>query len=552
MAADKDKSAQDWWKGAVIYQVYPRSFKDANSDGVGDLKGITQKLDYISSLGVDAVWISPFFTSPMKDFGYDVSDYRGIDPLFGTIGDFDEMLTAAHKRGIKIIIDMVLSHTSDQHAWFTESRMDRTNPKADWFVWADPKPDGSPPNNWQSVFGGSSWEYDMRRGQYYLHNFLKEQPDLNLHNPEVKAALFDACRFWLDRGVDGFRLDAAAHFFHSPKLEDNPVNPNPNPSNFNISFPTPFSMQRHVNDARIPDALAFAEEFRKMLDEYRGRMAVAEVGGEDCVNVAAQYTDGPKRLQTAYNFSLISGEKPSAGHIRHAVEEFASKKTDSWPSWAFSNHDVVRVASRWGHEQYANDPAFARMLMGVLGSLRGSIFVYQGEELGLSDAKIRPDEIQDPWGKFLYPLWQGRDGCRTPMPWSEKEKNAGFSTAKTTWLPIPDEHRKASVANQEKDKDSPLNFTRAFLAWRKTQEPLVRGSMNFLPCSDDGMLAFTREANGQKLVCLFNLTAAPKDYVMPQDVKDEKSLMRFAGQDGHVENKRKINLPPFGFYFGRM
>ncbi|MBU0858503.1 MAG: alpha-glucosidase, partial [Alphaproteobacteria bacterium] len=219
----------DWWKGAVIYQVYPRSFNDANGDGVGDIKGITKKLDYIKSLGVDAIWISPFFPSPMKDFGYDVSDYCGVDPLFGDVADFDKMMAEAHKRDIKIVIDMVLSHTSDQHKWFEESRKDRTNPKADWFVWADPKPDGSPPNNWQSVFGGPSWEFDMRRGQYYLHNFLKEQPDLNLHNPAVRKALLDSCRFWLDRGVDGFRLDATTHFFHSPGLKDNPVNPNPRP-----------------------------------------------------------------------------------------------------------------------------------------------------------------------------------------------------------------------------------------------------------------------------------------------------------------------------------
>ncbi|MBU0799809.1 MAG: alpha-glucosidase family protein, partial [Alphaproteobacteria bacterium] len=528
----------DWWKGAVIYQVYPRSFNDANGDGVGDIKGITKKLDYIKSLGVDAIWISPFFPSPMKDFGYDVSDYCGVDPLFGDVADFDKMMAEAHKRDIKIVIDMVLSHTSDQHKWFEESRKDRTNPKADWFVWADPKPDGSPPNNWQSVFGGPSWEFDMRRGQYYLHNFLKEQPDLNLHNPAVRKALLDSCRFWLDRGVDGFRLDATTHFFHSPGLKDNPVNPNPRPSSFNINFPVPFSMQLHENDVQIPEAIKFAEEFRAMLDEYQGRMAVAEVGGENGVAVAAQFTNGPKRLHTAYNFSLISGNKPSMFHIKHAMDDFASQNTDSWPSWAFSNHDVVRVASRWGQDENAKNPAFARLLMAVLGSLRGTVFVYQGEELGLSDAKINFDQIQDPWGKYLYPLWQGRDGCRTPMPWTESAKNAGFSKARKTWLPIPEDHRLASVATQEKDKSSPLQFTRAFMAWRKTQDGLVTGGMNFLPCSDDQILAFTRQQkDGKRLVCLFNLSSGAKSYDLHETPVNADSDFKFAGQEGRAEGR---------------
>ena len=544
---------KDWWRGAVIYQVYPRSFKDSNSDGIGDIKGITEKLDYIKSLGVDAVWISPFFPSPMKDFGYDVSDYEGVDPMFGNIKDFDEMLAEAHKRGIRIVIDMVLSHTSDQHKWFSESRSDRTNPKADWFVWANPKPDGSPPNNWQSVFGGPSWEFDMRRGQYYMHNFLKEQPDLNLHNPDVRKALLDSCRFWLERGVDGFRLDAVTHFFYNRNLQDNPANPNPRPSSFNINFPVPFSMQLHQNDVQIPDTAKFIEEFRAMLDEYKDRMAVAEVGGEDGVAIAAQLTSGPKRLHTAYNFSLISGSKASMNHIRWALEESRKQGPDSWPSWAFSNHDVVRVASRWGMNKHAEDPAFARMLMAVLCSLRGTPFIYQGEELGLPDAKIKYEEIQDPWGKYLYPMWQGRDGCRTPMPWEEKAPHAGFSDGKgKTWLPIPDEHRKASVSVQERDKSSPLHFTRAFLAWRKTQDALVSGDMEFLPCSDDDMLAFTR-SDGQpgKLVCLFNLSASSKSYDLHKTPQQTQSAFSFGKQTGHADG-RTIRLPPFGFYFGRL
>jgi alpha-glucosidase len=538
-----------WWKGAVVYQVYPRSYKDTNNDGVGDIKGITEKLDYIKSLGVDAVWISPFFKSPMKDFGYDVSDYCDVDPLFGSIKDFDELIAKAHERDIKIVIDMVLSHTSDKHAWFEESRQNRHNDKSDWYVWADPRPDGSPPTNWQAIFGGSSWEYDMKRGQYYLHNFLKEQPDLNLHNDQVRAALFDSCRFWLDRGVDGFRIDAIAHFFHKMPLHDNPPNHNAHPSNFNIDFPTPYSMQHHVNDIDIDRTVLFAEEFRRVLNEYDNRMAVAEVGGDDCVRSAARLTDGEHRLQTAYNFSLISGNKASSHHIRHALSDFNNAGAGSWPSWAFSNHDVSRVSNRWGNE-HAQNPAFNRLMMAVLGSLRGTVFIYQGEELGLTDAKIKPEEIQDPWGKFLYPLWQGRDSCRTPMPWQKDASQAGFSDANATWLPIPQDHKDNAVNVQNDDELSPLNFTRIFLDWRKKQSGLVSGALEFLPCDDDDMLAFSRQQhNGDKLLCLFNLSAHNKSYDLSHAPKERDSVFKFANQEGHLENNTVI-LPPFAFYYG--
>lgn len=538
----------EWWRGAVIYQIYPRSFLDTDGNGIGDIKGITGKLDYVASLGVDAIWLSPFFKSPMKDYGYDVADYCDVDPLFGTLADFKTMLDKAHSLNMKIIIDLVLSHTSDEHPWFTESRSSRTNPKSDWYVWADPQPDGSPPTNWQSVFGGSSWSFDIRRGQYYLHNFLQEQPDLNLHNPDVETALFKAMEFWLDMGVDGFRLDAAAHYFHKQDLKDNPPNPNPAPSSFNIAFPTPFTMQLHENDISLPHTIAFMKKVRTLLDRYDDRMAVAEIGGDDGILLAAQFTDGPAMLHTAYNFSLISGDKASAAKIRDTLEYFHSLPYKGWPSWAFSNHDVVRVASRWHPDKtgYNHDDRLSKTLIALLGCLQGSVFLYQGEELGLPEATLTFEQIQDPWGKFLYPAWQGRDGCRTPMPWDSKAPHAGFGTA-TPWLPIPAEHLHLSVNVQEKDPDSALNFTRRFMAWRKEQ-PALRGSdIQFLDTDTDNLLAFTRTEGAQTILCVFNFADTPQNFKFDGDIKGGEAIFTAGALSGHKQGQT-ITLPPYGLF----
>ena len=326
---------KDWWRGAVIYQIYPRSYRDSNGDGIGDLPGITAQLPYVASLGVDGIWLSPFFKSPMKDFGYDVSDYKAVDPLFGRLEDFEQLLKRAHELGLKIIIDQVLNHTSDQHVWFQESRMSRDNPKADWYVWADPKPDGTPPNNWQAVFGGPSWHYEARRGQYYLHNFLPEQPDLNLRNPMVREAVFDECRFWLDMGVDGFRLDTSNYFFHDGVLRDNPPNPKPFSINAVLAHPVPFTMQLHTYDKSRPDNVEILQEMRALVDRYADRMTVGEVGDETMgMELSARYTGDGDKLHTCYNFDLLGGEGPSAQRIRAALESFDSfKVAGSWPSW---------------------------------------------------------------------------------------------------------------------------------------------------------------------------------------------------------------------------
>jgi alpha-glucosidase len=474
---------KDWWKGAVIYQIYPRSFLDTNKDGIGDLPGITDRLDYIASLGVDGIWICPFYPSPMKDFGYDVSDYRGVDPMFGTLADFDALVKKAHALGLKVIIDLVLSHTSDRHPWFQDPE------KKDWYIWADK------PNNWVSVFGGSAWEYDERYGQYYLHNFLKEQPDLNFHNPDVQDELLDTARFWLERGADGFRLDTVNFYFHDQELRDNPERPPEMGAATQLEKDVPYSRQAHIYDKSRPENLVFISRLRDLLDEYNA-FSVGELGDDHPFERAAEYT-GDGLLHTTYNMQMMTGRhKPlTPALIREPLQSNQSR----WPSWAFSNHDVVRAASRWCAEGngFGHSPALSKMLIALLGCLNGTAFLYQGEELGLPEAKLDFDDLQDPWAKETWPEWQGRDGCRTPMPWQT-------TTPQDQWLPIPDEHLSMSVETQDQEQDSVLNFTRGFLSWRKTQAPLIHGVLKF-DDANETTLAFTRTFDGVSIRCEFNL-----------------------------------------------
>ncbi len=488
---------QDWWRGAVLYQIYPRSFLDTNGDGIGDLPGITERLDYVASLGVDGIWLSPFFTSPMKDFGYDVADYCAVDPLFGTLADFDRLIERAHALGLKVIIDQVYSHTSDQHPWFAESRQSRDNAKADWYVWADPKRDGTPPNNWLAVFGGPAWDWEPRRRQYYLHNFLKEQPDLNFHNPAVQDAVLDAARFWLDRGVDGFRIDVANFFCHDPLLRDNPANPHPAPDK-------PYWLQRQIYSRTRPETLAFVVRLRALLDAYPGTFAVAEIAACDQIGTMIEYTRGADRYHTAYSFVLLR-DAFGAGVIRGALEEIERRGPDAWPAWAFSNHDVVRAPSRWGGG--GTDPAFAKLLVALLVCLRGTVFLYQGEELGLAQGEVPLARLQDPEGKTFWPRHKGRDGARTPLPWRGDAPYAGFSTVEP-WLPVDPRHAALAVDGQDADPGSTLAFTRAFLAWRRAHPALKHGGIRFLDVPEP-LLAFVRDGGGEMLACAFNLGAEP-------------------------------------------
>ena len=531
---------KDWWRGAVLYQIYPRSYADANDDGMGDLRGITSKLDYVASLGVDAIWISPFFKSPMKDFGYDVSDYCDVDPTFGNLQDFDALIARAKALKLKVLIDLVLSHTSDQHPWFAESRKDKTNPKADWYVWADAKPDGSPPNNWLSIFGGSSWQWDTRRRKYYLHNFLAEQPDLNFHNPEVREAILAATKFWLDRGVDGFRLDTVNFYFHDHQLRDNP--PAPIRDVPDIPASNPYSYQDHLYDKTQPENLDFLRDFRALLDRYPAITTVGEVGASlRGLEVMGEYTSGGDKLHMCYAFDLL-GLKFGAHYVRARLEAYEREVTEGWGCWAFSNHDVVRAVTRWGFA--AHRAQAAPLLLALLISLRGTACIYQGEELGLTEANLAFEDLRDPYGIAFWPDMPSRDGCRTPMPWDDGS-GAGFSTARP-WLPIPSEHRALAVAAQEADAFSVLHRARAILHWRKNIPALIHGAMTFHDAPEP-VLAFSRSYQGAHVLCVFNLGATVQSF-------DPSSLGMIEPLPGHgfasqLENGI-IHLPSFMAFYG--
>ncbi len=492
--------ATDWWRGAVIYQIYPRSFQDSNGDGIGDLNGITRRLGYVADLGVDAVWISPFFVSPMKDFGYDVADYTDVDPIFGTLADFDALTGEAHRLGLKVIIDQVLSHTSEEHPWFKESRADRTNAKAGWYVWADPQPDGSPPNNWLSIFGGSAWQWDTRRRQYYFHNFLTEQPDLNLHNGEVQDALLDTVEFWLKRGVDGFRLDTANFYFHSQTLKSNP--PAAPGANRDVSAVNPYGMQEHLYDKSQPENLAFLKRFRALLDRYGATTSVGEVAdGDRALKTMAAYTAGGDKLHMCYTFDFL-GPIFSARFFREQIEAFEAVVKDGWACWAFSNHDVIRHVSRWGAGRDRDQ--LARLAIAILLSLRGSVSLYEGEELGLGEAALHFEDLVDPYGITFWPEFKGRDGCRTPMVWEARAPNGGFSSAKP-WLPVPEEHLAMAVGVESDDETSVLAHYKRLLAFRRAHEALATGTIRFVDAPEE-VLAFVRAGGGEEIACLFNLS----------------------------------------------
>ncbi len=504
-----NQSAHPWWRGATIYQIYPRSFLDTNGDGIGDLPGIISRLEYVASLGVEAIWISPFYKSPMADFGYDIADYRAVDPIFGTLADFDRLVERAHELGLKVIIDQVPSHTSDQHEWFNTSRQSRDNPKADWYVWADVRADGTPPNNWLSIFGGVAWTWEPRRGQYYLHNFLKHQPDLNFHNPQVRSAALDNMRFWLARGVHGLRLDAINFCFHDPALRDNPPRAADERKTNGFSISNPYAYQWHHYNNTQPEMLPFLEEIRALLDEFPDAVALGEISSDDSTATVADYTR-PGRLHMAYSFELLSNDG-SPRHIRATVEKLRKTAPESWPCWTISNHDVERVVSRWGRSA-PQLPHFATQLTALICALRGSVCVFQGEELGLGEAEVPYEALRDPYGIAFWPAFKGRDGCRTPMPWDSNER-AGFSSGEP-WLPVPTQHLELSVAAQEQDPSSALHGFRRLLAWRRSQALLIHGDIEFLAATQS-VLAFRRFDAHSALVVAFNLSAEFASVALP-------------------------------------
>jgi alpha-glucosidase len=538
------KGSGDWWRGAVIYEIYPRSYQDSKADGSGDLRGITRRLEHIARLGADAIWIAPFFKSPMADMGYDVADYCAVDPMFGTMEDFDALVKEAHRLGIRVVIDQVISHSSDQHAWFRESRSSRTNPRADWYVWAESKPDGSPPNNWLSVFGGPSWEWDSVRKQYYLHNFLVSQPDLNFHNEEVQDALLGTLRFWLDRGVDGFRLDTSNFYFHDSKLRDNPPL-EPRRPGFDTN---PYDFQDHVYDKNRPENLAFLRRMRALLDEY-GAIAMGEVGEGDglrSLQLVSSYTSAGDKLHMCYTFDML-GPQFSPEHIRKCAEPFATGIEEGWICWAFSNHDVVRHVTRWtppGGDQ----ARVAKLAVALLVSLRGAVCIYEGEELGLEEAEIAFEDLRDPYGIRFWPGFKGRDGCRTPMVWDSALPNAGFSDGKP-WLPVPASHVGKAVSVQRDDPASVLSAYRTMIAFRRANEALRDGSFDLL-AAPENMLAFVRATEGQRILCVFNFAIAEASWKLPDTFADFTKLDTL--DYGDRLDGRTLTLPPYAACFAQL
>lgn len=467
----------------MIYQVYPRSFHDSNDDGIGDLKGIVEKLDYLRWLGVDAVWLSPIFKSPMVDFGYDVSDYRDIDPVFGTMDDFDLLLEEAHKRGIKVILDQVYNHTSDQHPWFLESKSSRTNPKADWYIWTDGEP-GKPPNNWRSFFGGSAWEWCEERKQYYLHLFAKEQPDLNWRNPQVREAILETIEFWLQKGVDGFRFDVVNMFYKDAWFRDNPIGED--------------GQQYNVFNIDRPETLLAVEEIQELVERYPDRVTIGEVASPMGFYAYLEYTK-PGRLNLAFNFEFMHVPEFKASLFRKMVEDTERIFGDlSWPCYVLGNHDTRRVRSRYDGE---NSIERCKLLATMLLTLRGTAFIYYGEEIGMEETVIPYEEIQDPEGKNLWPEKPGRDGCRTPMQWDDSQY-AGFSRVKP-WLPVNENKSEVNVAHQESDPNSLLNHYRSLIKLRKDYEVLKWGKLQVLESSRE-VFAYLRSWRGKRIVVVLN------------------------------------------------
>ena len=491
----------EWWKTGVVYQIYPRSFQDTTGNGVGDLNGVTERLSYLAdTLGVDAIWISPFYPSPMADFGYDVSDYTDVHPTFGTLDDFDRLVAEAHRRGLRVIVDWVPNHTSDQHPWFTESRSSRTNPKRDWYVWRDAKPGDGLPNNWQSEFGGPAWTYDEGTDQWYLHSFLAEQPDLNWRNPQVVAAMFDTVRFWLNRGVDGFRIDVAHYVMKDPALSDNPTALDPD-GMAHFKPMGPFNAWQHLHDRGHPDVHGVYREFRAILDEYDGdRFSVGEIHISDWDEWASYYGEGDE-LHMPYNFSLVWA-RWNPTEIRTRVEALEGViPPHGWPNQVLGNHDEQRLATRYGPE---NVGAAAVLLL----TLRGQPTIYYGDELALRETDVPTEAQQDPWGIRVPGV--GRDGCRSPMPWTPGPGHGFTDPDVAPWLAFGEDAATRNVETQLGEPGSTLNLVRHLLALRRGRPSLHRGTIGFLDDAPNDVLAYVRRFDGEETAVLINFADAAR------------------------------------------
>lgn len=510
-----------WWQWGVLYQVYPRSFQDSNGDGVGDLRGIVQRLPYLSDLGVDALWLSPIFPSPMADFGYDISDYTDIDPLFGSRADLDALIKAAHARGIKLLLDLVPNHTSDRHPWFVESRSSRDNPKRDWYLWRDPQPDGGPPANWLSEFGGSAWEYDPQTRQYYYHAFLKAQPDLNWRNPAVRAAIYDVMRFWLRRGVDGFRVDVIWQLIKDDQFRDNPPNPDYYPGQ------PPHRQLVPLYTADRPDVHDVISEMRRVVDEFDARVLIGEIY-LPVERLVAYYGRDLSGTHLPFNFALLNAPW-HARRLAQLVDEYeGALPPGGWPNWVLGNHDRPRIASRIGREQ-------TRVAAMLLLTLRGTPTIYYGEEIGMAQVPIPPDRVQDPFEKNVPGIGVGRDNCRTPMQW-DSGPHAGFSDAEP-WLPLASDYRRENVENQRADTTSLLNVYRRLIALRRSSPALTHGAYHPVAASGD-LLVFMRAHGAERLLVALNLGAEPVAFELKDgNLKGRLLISSFGDRDGETVDK---------------
>jgi len=514
----------EWWQHAVIYQIFPWSFMDSDANGIGDLPGILSKLDYVKSLGVDAVWLTPIYPSEHDDAGYDVKKLDAIDPLFGTMADFENLLTVAHDFELKVLIDQVWNHTSNEHPWFRESSASQDNPKADWYVWADPAPEGGPPNNWLSAFtGDTAWCWHKQRRQYYLANFLPGQPELNWHNEAVVEALLERAKFWLDKGVDGFRIDAVNFFYHDPDLEDNPKRIPEHGLPDGIDPNNPMASQHFSRSFCRPETLHKLKRIRQLVDQYPHVVTLGEVTlCEDSIDLSGQYVEGSDRLHLAYNSALLQDEPITTKLLRQVTKRISYHFPEGGQCWMVGNHDYQRLRSRWTGKDVTGEPypkPFYHMIAGLLVALPGAVCLYQGDELGLPEARIPedipPEQLKDPFGKALYPKLPGRDVSRTPMPWCADAPNAGFTTAAKSWLPVPQAHHDLAIDRQNADPKSLLNTWRRLLHWRQKQPALIAGDFQTYR-SDDRIFAFIRRYAEQSLLCLFNLSPHTTPFSLPE------------------------------------
>jgi alpha-glucosidase len=538
-AQTMDRKDHQWWQNAVFYEIYPRSFADSNGDGVGDLKGIASKLDYLKNLGVDAIWITPCFPSPQVDFGYDVSDYENIDPMYGTLADFDELAREAKKRNIRIILDFVVNHTSDQHKWFLDSKSSRTSAHRDWYIWRDGKGPGEPPNNWVSTFGGSAWKFDPTTNQYYYHFFYPEQPDLNWRNPAVKEAMFDVTRWWYKRGVSGFRLDAVDTLYEDPNLTDNPIlRPGAN------AFGDPFEENKY--NTKLPEVHDILRGLRKVADEHNA-VLIGETWTADVAELDKYYGEGNDELQLPMDFLFTMVNKLSPAEFRKQIAEVNA--ASGWPTFVISNHDIARSYDRYGDGEH-NDQ-IAKLMAALYLTLRGTPIMYYGEEIGMKTTPpTRIEDVKDPIGRTGWPKEKGRDGERTPMQWNGGA-NAGFTTGKP-WLPVPPTYSTHNVADESKDPNSVLEFYKRVLKLRHASEALLNGEYVGINENDPNVLSYLRVYKGRGVVVALNMSNSPQHVTLELKPHGFTAVKILANSEPVTVTTSDISLPPYGVLIGEL